>query len=207
MGFYLLFLQAIFIIGMQPSKIGKSIIFSAPSGAGKTTIVQQLLKQIPQLAFSVSACSREKRPNETHGVDYYFLGVEGFKNAIKNNELMEWEEVYPNQFYGTLTSELQNIWNNNKIVIFDVDVVGGLKLKEKFGENALAIFVLPPDINTLEKRLTKRATETPEKIAMRVNKAKQEILLAPKFDCMVENLNLHKAVEVSKNLILNFIKN
>lgn len=174
---------------------GKSIIVSAPSGAGKTTIVHQLLQHELNLEFSISACSRNQRPNETHGKDYYFLGVEGFQEKIKNNELFEWEEVYTNQYYGTLNSELERIWNNNKHIIFDVDVVGGLNLKSKFGPNALAIFIMPPTVEELEKRLRNRSTESEEKIQTRLNKAQQELARANEFDVIIINDQLDKAVK------------
>lgn len=174
---------------------GKSIIVSAPSGAGKTTIVHQLLQHNLNLEFSISACSRAQRPNEVHGKDYYFLGVDGFQEKIKNNELFEWEEVYTNQYYGTLNSELQRIWNNNKHIIFDVDVVGGLNLKSKFNKNALAIFIMPPTVEELEKRLRNRSTETEEKIQTRLNKAQQELARANEFDVVIVNDELEVAVQ------------
>lgn len=178
---------------------------SAPSGAGKTTIVRQLLREIEELAFSISACSREKRGNEIDGKDYYFLGVEGFKEAIRNDELVEWEEVYPNQFYGTLHKELTRIWDQGKTVVFDVDVVGGLNLKKKLGPQALAIFIMPPNVTTLEKRLRSRATESEDKINMRIGKAKKEISSAGDFDYIVENDVLVKAVSETRKLILDFL--
>ncbi len=154
---------------------GKLIIFSAPSGAGKTTIVKHLLNVFPQLEFSVSACSRPKRSYETHGVDYYFLSVEEFKQKIKNEEFVEWEEVYKDNFYGTLRVEIERIWNKGMNVIFDVDVVGGLHLKKLYAEKALAIFVMPPSIQHLEMRLKSRETETSESIARRMGKAENEL--------------------------------
>src|ERR1044072_3908135 len=150
---------------------GKLVIFSAPSGAGKTTIVQHLLRVFPDLEFSISACSREIRRGETYGVDYYFLNVEEFKEKIANNEFAEWEEVYTDNFYGTLKSEIERIWRNEKHIIFDMDVIGGLNLKKQFGDRALAIFVMPPSIEHLESRLRTRETETPESIARRIGKA------------------------------------
>ena len=156
----------------QAVTTGKCIIFSAPSGAGKTTIVRYLLEEFSELAFSISACSRDARPNETNGVDYYFLGVDGFQAKIAADEFVEWEEVYTNNFYGTLKSELTRIWSQGKTVIFDVDVIGGLNLKRYFGDNALAVFVMPPNYEALEDRLRYRSTETEERIQMRLAKAK-----------------------------------
>jgi len=184
---------------------GKLIIFSAPSGAGKTTIVQHLLEVFPQLEFSVSACSREKRRGETHGVDYYFLTVEEFKGKIKNNEFAEWEEVYTDHFYGTLKSEIERIWNKGKHIIFDMDVVGGLNLKKLFGDKALAIFVMPPSIEHLEKRLKLRETETPESIARRIGKAAHELQTAKYFDKIILNDDLDKAFIEAKKIVSEFI--
>jgi guanylate kinase len=185
---------------------GKCIIFSAPSGAGKTTIVHALLSRIPDLAFSVSACSRDPRMNEENGKDYYFLGIEGFKKGIEDALFLEWEEVYENNFYGTLRSEIERIWSSGKTVIFDVDVVGGLNLKRIFGNQALAIFVEPPSFEILEKRLRSRNTETEEKINMRLAKARQELTSASKFDVQLLNDNLDWACEEAYDLVKNFIK-
>ena len=145
---------------MSENKKGKCVIFSAPSGAGKTTIVHYLLKQNLGLEFSVSACSRDPRSNEVDGRDYHFLGLEGFKEKIEQDAFVEWEEVYTDNFYGTLKSEIERIWSHGKTVIFDVDVIGGLNIKRIFGEQALAIFVQPPSYDELEARLRKRSTET-----------------------------------------------
>lgn len=183
----------------------KCIIFSAPSGAGKTTIVQYLLEVFEELSFSVSACSREKRSYETDGLHYHFLGVEGFKKAIENNEFVEYEEVYKDNFYGTLKSELEKIWAQNKVVIFDVDVIGGLHLKEKFGSDALSVFVQAPSVQELEKRLRTRQTETEEKILTRIKKATHEMSFANKFDKILVNENLEIAKTTAKNLVLDFL--
>lgn len=188
------------------SKTGKCVIFSAPSGAGKTTIVHHLLKTMPGLEFSISACSRDPRPNETDGKDYYFIGIEGFKNKIASNSFVEWEEVYTNNFYGTLTSELERIWANGHVVIFDVDVIGGLKLKEKLGEQALAIFVQPPTVEDLEKRLRFRSTETEEKIQQRLAKSRTELSYANQFDVVLLNDQLEKAFVEAERLVTDFIK-
>lgn len=185
---------------------GKLVIFSAPSGAGKTTIVQHLLKVFPDLGFSISACSREIRRGETYGVDYYFLTVDEFKEKIANNEFAEWEEVYKDNFYGTLKSEIERIWRNEKHIIFDMDVVGGLNLKKQFGDKALAVFVMPPSIEHLEKRLRTRETETPESIARRMGKAEQELKSADKFDIIIHNDNLEKALEEAENIVGEFLK-
>ena len=184
---------------------GKLIIFSAPSGAGKTTIVQHLLKKIPELEFSISACSREKRPDEANGVDYYFISVEEFKKKIKNDEFIEWEEVYTDNFYGTLKSEIGRIWAKNKHVIFDVDVDGGLNLKKKFGKKALAVFVMPPSIQSLEDRLKQRKTETPESIARRIAKAGTELKKAGQFDKILVNENLQTAFKEAEKSVKEFL--
>lgn len=185
---------------------GKLIIFSAPSGAGKTTIVQHLLKVFPDLEFSVSACSREMRKGEEYGVDYYFLSVEEFKEKIEANEFVEWEEVYKDHFYGTLRSEIERIWRKGKHIIFDMDVVGGLNLKKQFGDQALSIFVMPPSIQHLENRLKTRETETPESIARRIGKAEKELATAPQFDKIILNDNLEKAFEAAENVVGEFLK-
>jgi guanylate kinase len=186
---------------------GKCIIFSAPSGAGKTTIVRALVnKPSLRLEFSVSACSREPRPNEVNGKDYYFLGIEGFKQQIEQDAFVEWEEVYTDHFYGTLRSEIEQIWENGHTVIFDVDVIGGLNLKRFFGENALAVFVQPPSYDELEKRLRYRSTETEEKIQQRMAKAKAELAKAVEFDVVLVNDTLEHAIEKATELVHNFIE-
>jgi len=184
---------------------GKCIIFSAPSGAGKTTIVHRLLQEIPSLSFSVSACSREARLTEKDGVDYYFLTADEFKNKIENQDFIEWEEVYANNFYGTLTSEIEKIWSANKSVIFDVDVVGGLNLKRYFGDKALAVFVQPPSLEILEKRLRSRKTESEEKIQVRIKKATIEMERANEFDYILVNNELDLAVNEIKEIVLKFL--
>lgn len=185
--------------------MNKCIIFSAPSGAGKTTIVKRLLAENFPLEFSISAATRDKRENETEGKDYYFLSVEAFKNKIAEEAFIEWEEVYKDNFYGTLKEEIDRIWNNDKTVIFDVDVVGGLNLKEYFGDKALAIFVMPPSIKVLEERLTSRGTETPERLATRLGKAKKELITADRFDYVVLNDDLEKAVGAAKLIVDKFL--
>ena len=185
---------------------GKLIIFSAPSGAGKTTIVHHLLKQIPQLEFSVSACSRPMRKDETYGVDYYFISVDEFKNKIENEEFVEWEEVYKDNFYGTLKAEIERIWKKGHHIIFDMDVVGGLNLKKLFGDKALSIFVMPPSIQHLENRLKMRETETPESIARRIGKAEVELQTANQFDKIVLNDTLEHAFAEAEKVVVEFIK-
>ncbi|MGB0917730.1 MAG: guanylate kinase [Flavobacteriales bacterium] len=184
---------------------GKLIIFSAPSGAGKTTLVHHLLpKSELKLAFSVSATSRSKRPNEAHGKDYYFLSADEFRAKIATNDFLEWEEVYTDQFYGTLRSEIDRIHAEGKTVLFDVDVVGGVNLKKEFGENALAIFVQPPSIQELENRLRNRSTETEESLAKRVAKSAEELEYANQFDVVIVNDDLETAKAEAYKLVSDF---
>ncbi len=185
---------------------GKCVIFSAPSGAGKTTLVKHLLKQDLSLEFSVSACSRERRPKETPGKDYYFFTVPEFRKKIEANEFIEWEEVYTNHLYGTLKSEITRIWEKGKHVIFDVDVVGGLNLKKKFGAHALAVFVKAPTIAHLESRLQSRATETPESIARRIGKAHKEMNYSNDFDAIIVNDDLYLAKKEALEVVSRFIR-
>jgi len=184
---------------------GKVIIVSAPSGAGKTSIVKHVLQYLPELRFSTSATTRTMREGEVNGKDYHFLSVDDFKKGIERNDFLEWEEVYRNQFYGTLKSEIQRIWDEGKTVIFDVDVKGGLNIKKYFGENALAIFVEPPTVQELENRLRKRGTETEESLRKRVEKAEYELSFAPKFDKIILNDNLDNAREEMLQTIREFL--
>ena len=185
---------------------GKLIVFSAPSGSGKTTIVQHLLAQ-PELKldFSISATSRAPRPEEVEGKDYYFLSLEEFKKKIKNDEFLEWEEVYRDNFYGTLRSEIERIWSSGKHVIFDIDVVGGLDIKHIYPEITLAVFVKPPSIEELKIRLKKRKTESEDKINMRIAKASIELATAPQFDYVIENVHLETALKEAYKLVSDFI--
>lgn len=184
---------------------GKLIIVSAPSGSGKTTIVNHLLDREMNLMFSVSATSRQPRPGETDGKNYFFLTKEEFKNKIDNGEFLEWEEVYEGIFYGTLKSEVDKIRDSGKNVIFDVDVVGGLNIKKIYGKEALAIFIRPPSVEELKKRLQKRSTETADKIKMRIKKAKKEMQFADRFDVVIVNDNLETALEEAEKLVADFI--
>lgn len=185
--------------------MNKVIIFCAPSGSGKTTIVKHLLKTNNQLAFSVSACTRPKRENEVDGKDYYFLSHDAFKNKLVHGEFLEYEEVYGGNFYGTLKSEIDRIWNEGKVVIFDVDVEGGLNLKEYFNEKALAIFVKPPSVEVLAQRLKERSTETEEMLQIRVGKAVLELAYENKFETVLLNSNLEETLLKAENLVNNFI--
>lgn len=186
---------------------GKLIIFSAPSGSGKTTIVRHLLKKFPdQIEFSISATSRPKRGTEENGKDYYYLTPEEFKKKIEEKAFLEWEEVYAGTHYGTLKSEVERIWAKGKHVIFDIDVEGGLNLKNQFGDKALAVFVMPPSIKILEERLNSRSTDSPESIARRVAKAEKEIKTAELFDTFILNEVLEEAFVKAEKVVLDFIQ-
>jgi len=185
---------------------GKSIIFSAPSGAGKTTLVHHILNRFPEhTAFSVSATSRPRRINEEDGVDYYFISEEEFRKGIEEDKFLEWEEVYPGLFYGSLWSEVKKIWGAGKAAVFDIDVEGGLNLKDKMGKNALAIFVMPPSIKILEERLKRRNTDSPQSIARRIAKAEQELKTAALFDVGILNENLEQAKKEAEKLVADFL--
>ncbi len=187
-------------------KGGKLIIFSAPSGSGKTTIVKHLLAQ-PELnlAFSVSATSRPRRGKEKNGEHYYFMSVSEFKNHIKADDFLEWEEVYRDNFYGTLKSEVERLWAEGKNVIFDIDVVGGLRIKKKFPQETLAVFVKPPSVDELKIRLKKRSTESDDKINMRIAKASVELATAPQFDKIIKNYDLEVALKEAHELVAHYI--
>lgn len=186
---------------------GKILIFSAPSGAGKTTVVHHLLETFDFLSFSVSATSRDKRGKEIHGEDYYFFSPEEFKSKINNNEFIEWEEVYPNKFYGTLKSEVERIWQQKKHIVFDVDVEGGINLKKQYGEKALSVFIMPPDISHLERRLRARLTESEESLKIRLDKAALELSKAPNFDIVLLNDKLKDTFEKAEKIVVDFIEN
>ncbi|WP_318312335.1 guanylate kinase [Flagellimonas crocea] len=185
---------------------GKLIIFSAPSGSGKTTIVKYLLDQ-PELnlAFSISATSRPRRGKEKNGVNYHFMSVSQFKRHIKDGDFLEWEEVYRDNFYGTLKSEVERLWAEGKNVIFDIDVSGGLRIKKKFPEKTLAVFVKPPSVDELKIRLKKRSTESDDKINMRIAKASVELATAPQFDKVIKNYDLDIALKEAHKLVADFI--
>jgi guanylate kinase len=185
---------------------GKLIIFSAPSGAGKTTLVRHLLSTDLPLAFSVSATSRPPRSGEVHGKDYYFLTEEEFKQKIEEDAFLEWEEVYPGRYYGTFISELHRIWQHGKHVIFDVDVIGGLNIKKKFPNNSLAVFVKPPSYETLKERLKCRNTESDESYKSRIEKAAYELTFAERFDISIVNDNLEVSKSEALKIVTGFLK-
>jgi guanylate kinase len=185
---------------------GKLFVFSAPSGSGKTTIVRHLLKQQRfNLEFSISATSREPRGDEKNGEDYYFISLKEFKNHIKSDDFLEWEEVYRDNFYGTLKTEVERIWAQKKHVIFDIDVAGGLRIKKKFPNETLSVFVKPPSVDELKIRLKKRKTESDEKINMRIAKASIELATAPQFDKIIKNYDLDVALKEAEVLMGNFL--
>jgi guanylate kinase len=185
---------------------GKLVIISAPSGAGKTTIVKHLLDSGLKLSFSISATTRPIRGTETDGEDYFFITVPEFRKKIENNEFVEWEEVYEGHLYGTLKSELERIWAGGYNVLFDVDVKGGVTLKNKFGTDAIAVFIMPPSVEELENRLVKRATDTPEIIKIRVKKAREEMALADQFDTVIVNHMLDKAKQEAYKIVSSFLE-
>ena len=185
--------------------MGKVIIFSAPSGAGKTTIVRELLQHFPQFEFSVSATSRAPRGTERDGVDYYFLTPEAFAEAVAQDRFVEWEEVYKGTCYGTLRSEVERIWQKGHVIVFDVDVLGGINLKRIFGQDACSVFIMPPSVEELRRRLEGRGTDSPEAIDRRVAKAEFELTKAPEFDHTVINDRLDDAVEETCAILDAFI--
>lgn len=184
---------------------GKLIIVCAPSGSGKTSIVKAILPRLPQLEFSVSAASRPPRQGELHGKDYYFLTPREFENKIGENAFLEWEEVYPGSFYGTLHTEVQRIWGKGKNVIFDVDVIGGLNIKKQYPRESLSLFIMPPSLEELTNRLTLRGTETPESLQKRISKAEYELGFADQFDQQVINDDLSHAIEKTYEIISDFL--
>ena len=194
------------LIGKNKSMTGKLVIISAPSGAGKTTIVKHLLDSGLNLSFSISATTRPLRGNEIEGEDYFFMTVSEFKRKIENKEFVEWEEVYKHLLYGTLKSELERIWASGKHVVFDVDAKGGISLKNKFGTMSISIFIMPPSVKELETRLIKRGTDNLKKISMRVEKARDEMRLANQFDIVIVNHQLDKAKEEALKIVSSFLE-
>jgi guanylate kinase len=184
---------------------GKVIIFSAPSGSGKTTIIKQLLEKDLNMQFSVSACSRPKRPEETEGKDYYFIQAEEFKKKIAENQFVEWQEVYKDFFYGTLKSEIERLWKNKVNIVFDVDVLGGINLKKIFRDQAFSLFIKPPSLDELETRLRNRLTEDESTMRKRISRVKKELTYASQFDIVIINDCLEKAVSEAYNAIRDFI--
>jgi len=185
--------------------VGKLIVISAPSGAGKTSIVHFLLNKIEGLSFSVSACSRVKRENEIDGIDYHFLAEEEFQQKIKKGDFLEWEEVYKDQYYGTLKSEVESIWGKGKTVIFDVDVIGGINIKKQYLSECLSIFIMPPSLAVLEERLQKRGSESTQSLEKRLAKAKGEIARSGEFDKVILNDDFDMACKETKQLIQTYI--
>lgn len=184
---------------------GKLLIFSAPSGSGKTTLVKYIMENIDNLLFSISATSRSPRGSEVNGKDYYFLSVDDFRKKIEDNKFVEWEEVYGGRYYGTLISEVERIRNSGNHVVFDVDVVGGVNIKNQFKDDALAVFVMPPSLEELEKRLISRNTDSDDDIRIRIEKAEFELTFAPKFDYIIINDDLEKAKKEVLNTVKAFI--
>ena len=184
----------------------KLIVFSAPSGAGKTTLVKHILSQFSNTSFSISATSRSPRGNEKDGVDYHFLSKSEFKKKINNNEFIEYEEVYGGVHYGTLKSEIENIWTNNEVALFDIDVVGGFNIKKMYPTNTLSIFVMPPSIDTLRKRLISRGDISDNEINRRIKKAELELDFASKFDKIIINSDLEESKKIASDLVNEFIK-
>ncbi|MCB9284981.1 MAG: guanylate kinase [Lewinellaceae bacterium] len=184
---------------------GKLIIFTAPSGAGKTTIVHHLLDSFPQLAFSISATSRSRRPTESEGHDYYFIPPTRFKDLIDQGAFLEWEEVYENQFYGTLKSEVERLWAEGKHIVFDIDVKGAMNLKSQFPGRTLSVFVKPPSRNTLAKRLRNRRTESPEQVQARIQKAEEELRFENQFDVVLVNDVLSRALQEAEAIVTEFL--
>lgn len=188
---------------MSPQR--RAVLFSAPSGSGKTTIIRRLMQYFDCFEFSISATSRQPRAGEQHGVDYYFLTPEEFEQRVQQGHFLEWEEVYAGTRYGTLKSEIDRICQKDKVVIFDVDVKGGINLKRYFGDDALAIFVMPPSIEVLEQRLRGRGTESEESILKRLGRSAKELEEAPRFDVTIVNDDLDNAVEKTRQVITSFL--
>ena len=185
---------------------GKLVILSAPSGAGKSTIISNLLKKDFKLEFSISACTRKPRGEEIDGKDYYFLSPFDFKNKISKNEFIEWGEVYEDHFYGTLKTEIDRIFAKGNNVIFDIDIAGGLNIKKQFADKAISIFIMPPSVEELERRLKSRGTDSEKNIQKRINKAKFEISFSDKFDKIIVNDNIDNAVKETEKILIGFLK-
>lgn len=191
---------------MKAMNTNKAILFSAPSGCGKTTIIKELLRHFDCFEFSISATSRKPREGETHGKDYYYMSPEEFKQHVENGDFLEWEEVYEGTCYGTLKSEAERIWSNGHVIVFDVDVNGGKNLKQYFGDQALSIFVMPPSVAVLEQRLRNRGTESEESISKRLGRSAKELEESPNFDVTIVNDDLSTAVEETRRVVDDFLK-
>ncbi len=191
---------------INPNYQHKLILFCGPSGSGKTTIVHHLLKKFPMMRFSVSATTRPKRENETDGIDYHFLSPEEFRAKIANNEFLEWEEVYKDRYYGSLKSEVDRILNEGNIALFDIDVVGGLNIRKNYGRQLLDVFVMPPSVDELHKRLVARATEDEESLRKRLDKAEEEMHAAFQFNHVIVNIDLQKAIQEAEDKVLAFLE-
>ena len=184
----------------------KLIIITAPSGAGKTSITRYLMKTFPQLAFSISAATRNPRGTEKNGVDYHFISIGEFKNKIQHNEFVEWEMVYEGKYYGTLKAELERIWQQNKIPVLDIDVKGAIHVQQQYPQSSLSLFIQTPSVNELQKRLESRGTETPESLAARVNKAAYELSFKDQFNKLITNDDLQRACSKAEGIVAEFIK-
>lgn len=191
---------------INPNYQHKLILFCGPSGSGKTTIVHHLLKKFPMMRFSVSATTRPKRENETDGIDYHFLSPEEFRTKIANNEFLEWEEVYKDRYYGSLKSEVERILQEGNIALFDIDVVGGLNIRKNYGRQLLDVFVMPPSVDELHKRLVARATEDEESLRKRLDKAEEEMHAAFQFNHVIVNIDLQKAIQEAEDKVLAFLE-
>jgi len=193
-------------VKINPNFRYKLVLFCGPSGSGKTTIVHHLLTKFPMMRFSISATTRERRPNEVEGVDYYFLTPEQFRAKIENQEFLEWEEVYKDRYYGTLKSEVQRILDNDNVALFDVDVEGGLNIKRQYGRQLFDVFVMPPSVDELHRRLVSRATESEESLIKRLSKAESELKYAYKFNTVIVNVVLQDAFNEAEKLVREFLE-
>jgi guanylate kinase len=193
-------------VKINPNYQHKLILFCGPSGSGKTTIVHHLLKKFPMMRFSVSATTRPKRENETDGIDYHFLSPEEFRKKIANNEFLEWEEVYKDRYYGSLKSEVDRILSEGNVALFDIDVVGGLNIRKNYGRQLLDVFVMPPSVDELHKRLVARATEDEESLRKRLDKAEEEMHAAFQFNHVIVNIDLQKAIQEAEEKVLAFLE-